>query len=107
MSEIHTALRALYRHAEGNMSAEELQDLGCLLTDEAEVIARRSGDVTEKLACLISVDGDTPTGAGNFQSADEVFTLLCMLAHEFNTVAAMLDVGQDASLKARLLRGEL
>ena len=46
-------------------------------------------------------DGEGEHAAGNFQNAEDVFPLLWLVSQQFQTVAALVQVGNDARLEAR------
>lgn len=96
----HDALTSLYAHAKDHMTADELGQLGDSLTTEAIGLARRMNGVAQNIACLVSEDGLRKTGAGNFQDSESVFELLCVMAHQFDVISGMVEVGSQAAWKA-------
>ncbi len=96
MKSIHDALTALYRHAEEHMPTEELQDVACVLTTEAEEVALNLSEIVGGLASLIHEDGQCPGRCGCFQDAESVFPLLWGISQQFNHLAALIRVGNDA-----------
>lgn len=99
-------IRVLYDVAKDHMSANDLQEVGEALTDEAGELAFRAGEVLEGVACLVASDGGQKSKAGNFQDANGVFTLLCLASQQFNLVGALIDVGSEAKWKAADIRSK-
>ena len=99
-------IRVLYDAAKDHLSANDLQQVGEALTDEAGELAFRAGEVLEGVACLVASDGGQKSKAGSFQNADGVFTLICLASQQFNLIGALIDVGSEAKWKASKLRGE-
>lgn len=104
MKSIHDALTALYRHAEEHMPTEELQDLACVLTTEAEETALNLSEIVGGLATLVNEDGSRKDRFGCFQDAQSVFPLLWGLSQQFDHLAALIRVGGDARHEAHCRR---
>ncbi|MFT3759341.1 hypothetical protein [Thauera sp.] len=97
MSTVQQAMRTMFNQSKQHLSMDELKTLESL-AEEAADEARRLSGICEGLGCLISADGDrTSRRAGNFRSADDVPELLFSLAHSFDTIAAMVEVGEEAA----------
>lgn len=106
MNTMHDVLRKLYSAAKDNMSAGELREVGGLLTEIAESHAIDMRDVVDGIACLVVSDVDSESGAGSFQQADGVFTLLVTIGRQFDLLAGMLTVGSEATWRAEELARE-
>lgn len=106
MSHVTDAFAVLFRHAESSLTLEELDELS-KLTSVAGEEAQALSQVCEGLAGLVRADGD-PGGvmAGNFQESDSVAYLLCHLAHSLDGISGLIDAGQAAQYRARVLRGQ-
>lgn len=102
MKSFYEAMTLLTNHGLKNMSLDELKWLSCA-TDLAEGEARRLGSVCEDIACLVANDDRAGLKSGNFQNADDVFGLLCVLSHNLNTIAGMIYLGTEAEHKAQEL----
>jgi hypothetical protein len=102
--QMQQVLNTLYERAKGNMTAEELESLGGKLTDDATTLARHMAKISEGIGCLVVEDAHHPSGAGSFQDADSVFRLLWALSVQFDTIAGMVEVGSEATFKARQLK---
>lgn len=103
MNTIFDAMTCMYQRAKGEMTPDELHDVGNALTMNAVGLARRMHEVTEGVACLVAYDGGGECkgdAAGTFQDSGDVFTLLCALAANFDAIAAMTDVGSAATSEA-------
>lgn len=105
MSTIYDALTTMYEHAKDQMSAEQLQGVAEAMTEGAISSARNMSSVVEGLACLVDTDGaQSGIRAGNFQNADSIFPLLCAISEQFGTIAALVEVGTEATWKAQQIR---
>jgi len=98
MREIQSAMAVMFEHAKDRLTSAELEPLTSfseLAADEA----RRLSGVCEELGCLISSDGNENcnTRVGNFQSTESVSRLLFSLAHSFDAIAAMAQIGDEAT----------
>jgi len=97
MNTMQNAMTMLFKHGKASMSTAELCEISAL-TEHAWNEASYLADVCEGLACTISSDAAQPgPGAGWFEDADNACTLLCALAHSFDTIAAMAHVGDQAT----------
>lgn len=103
MSDLYSVMTSLYGRAKDHMSADELRKVGETLTEEAASIARRMDGTLQGIACLVQDDANRKSGAGSFQDGESVFALLCSIAQQFDTIAAMIDVGTEATRKANEL----
>lgn len=92
---IHDAMTMMFNHGKNSMSDAELQELG-MLTDQAVDQARNLAQICEGLGMLIASDSAGGVGAGRLEGSDDVPTLLYSLAHSFDTIAAMVAVGEMA-----------
>ena len=101
MRTLSDALEKLYQHAEPHMAPEDLDAVASRLLEEAKDIARNASDVMGGLAALVAHDGEGEHAAGNFQNAEDLFPLLWLVSQQFQTVAALVQVGNDARLEAR------
>ena len=100
MKTIHDALTAIYSHAEEHMSPEELNDVADTLLQQAENTAENLSEIVSGLSCLVSEDGRHKTSAGSFRTAESVFTLLWGISQQFDHLAALIRVGDDARLES-------
>ena len=95
---IYESMTLLMQKAHDNLTPDDWLKLTDL-TEAASSQARQLADVTQNIGCLVLSDAESPTRAGYFQSADEVFCLLVSLSNSFETVAAMAEVGSYAASK--------
>lgn len=109
MSTMYETLNTIYAHAYEHMSAEDLCKVGMSLHDEAISMGRDMSTLLEGVACLISSDnqiresGSGPS-SGNFQTPSSIFQILCLAASKFDLLAAMVEIGSDASQQAEQRR---
>jgi len=96
MSQILDALVGLYEHGRKTLTDAELEPLAAL-TERAGDEARRMAKVCEGLGCLVGYDGTSKAGAGNFQDAADVATLLFNLSHQAEVIAALAHIGIGAT----------
>lgn len=99
-------METLFEHAKGTMPISDLEAVAHL-SDHAVDEARRLSGICEGIACLVASDSEGGTQAGSFQDPDGFFGLMCALAHGFDTVAAMVQLGAQASYHATRRRAEL
>lgn len=100
MKTIHDALTAIYSHAEEHMSSEELNDVADTLLQQAENTAQNLSEIVGGLACLVNEDGQRKDSFGSFQDAESVFPLLWGISQQFDHLAALIRVGDDARLES-------
>ena len=93
------AMSMMFARGKANMTDADLEELADL-TEQASVESSRLSAVCEGLGCLIHCDGMDPAGAGNFQGAGDVSTLLFALAHGLDVIAGMALVGGNATFEA-------
>lgn len=91
---MHHVLNTLYERAKGNMTAEELDDVGHKLTDDATTLALQMSSVAGGLAVMADAERDTGT----------IVAVLYALSVQFDTIASMIDVGSEATFKAGELK---
>ena len=101
MRSLSDALEKLCLHAEPHMEPEDLDTVARLLLEEAKDMARNASDVMGGLAALVVNDGESERAAGNFQDAQDLFPLLWLVSQQFQTLAALVQVGNDARIEAR------
>lgn len=95
MRTIYDAMQLLAARGLDRMNQEELEMLAGA-TDRAEVEARQLSAICEGIACLVSADAEGRISAGNFQTAESVFELLCYLSNQFDSIAGMICLGEEA-----------
>lgn len=103
---IFESMALLMHRAHDNLTPAEWRQL-TELSAAASREALRLAEVTSGIGCLVSNDGRTTTGAGNFQDADAVAALMWSLSHSFETVAAMAETGSYAASMLIPLRQEV
>ncbi|THF64264.1 hypothetical protein [Pseudothauera rhizosphaerae] len=103
MSTMQNVMMNLFEHAKRSMDDADMKEVANL-TDSAADEARRLAAICESLGCLISSDGDNSPMAGSFRDSDEVSGLLWALGHSFDTIAAMVEVGDEATFHLNELR---
>lgn len=96
----YDALTTLYEHASDHMSAAELREVGQTLTNEAVTLARRLDTVFQHIACLVLEDSTHSPSVGSFQEGGSAFDLLSAVAQQFDALAGMVEVGDEAKRKA-------
>lgn len=84
MNTMQVAMGAMFKHAKGSMDTMELGELSCL-TERASEEASRLSELCE--------------GLGLLESGDEHdwCSLMLALSHSFDTIAAMVQVGDAAT----------
>lgn len=90
-------LQAVYRKALPHLSPADLATLVKGAGDAAAEMAASAAAVADGLALLISVDGESAAGAGNFQSARDVPTLLQHFGGVFRSVQALAGLASQAA----------
>lgn len=104
MKTLHNALMALYRHAKDDMQPEELEGVADVLTEEAGDTAVNLSKIVSGLAFLITKDAEQKPSTGCFQDAQSMFPLLWGISQQFDHLAAMIRVGDEARDEARYRR---
>lgn len=99
----YDCMMMIYRHAEAHMTQVELKAVGSSFTEEAANLARRLDGVLQGIACLVLDDAKRPDPVGSFQNGETVFNLLCATAQQLNIIAALVDVGTEATWQVREL----
>jgi hypothetical protein len=94
-ADIRAMVQTLMLRAGPHLTADELKSLG-QLDDQARVLASNASTVAEGIACIVAFDGQTTVGAGNFQRAGEVASLLVVFAGVFDAIAGMIDAADLA-----------
>lgn len=106
MSRITDAFAVLTVRAASSLTLEELDELS-KLTGVAGEEAQNLSRVCEGLAGLVLVDGRSESVmAGNLQDSDSVAYLLSHLAHSLDVISGLIDAGEAAQYRARVLRGQ-
>ncbi|WP_298598560.1 hypothetical protein [Zoogloea sp.] len=100
MKNVHDALTALYRHAEKDMQPEELEGVAAVLTQEAGDAALNLSAIVGGLASLVGRDAQHKPGTGCFQDAKSVSPLLWGISQQFDHLAALIRVGDEARQEA-------
>lgn len=93
---MYDTMTTLFEYAKGSISDKDMEEFASL-TEHATDEALRLAQVCEGIACTVESDARGGHPAGSFHGADSVFTLLCALAHSFDTIAAMAHVGDEAT----------
>jgi len=109
MSRMYKTLHTLYAYAHEHMSADELGELGTSLHEEAVSMGRDMSTMLQGVACLISSENTIreagyDQGSGSLQSPEGIFQVLSLAASKFDLLAAMIEVGSDASDQANLMQ---
>jgi hypothetical protein len=94
MSTMQTVMMTMFEHAKLSLDDQAIEEVA-KLTEAAADEARRLSGLCEGLGCLVAGDG-RDGGVGSFQDADSVSSLLFSMAHSFDTIAAMANVGGEA-----------
>jgi len=93
---MYDTMSTLFECAKDRIGNKDMKEFASL-TERATDEALRLAQVCEGLACTIDSDARGGSRAGSFEDADSAFTLLCALAHSFDTIAAMAHVGDQAT----------
>lgn len=104
MRNIQQVMDALWSKAADHLTLDELdsmQDAGQV----AASYARNLALTCEGIACLVDEDASRERGSGNFRGGDDVFALLCSMAQGFDTIDALVTLGEQASSQARRMVG--
>ena len=104
MKNVHDALSALYRHAKNDMPPEELEGVADVLTEEAGDTAVNLAEIVRGLAFLVTKDAEHKPSTGCFQDAQSMFPLLWGISQQFDHLAAMIRVGDEARAEAHYRR---
>lgn len=100
MSTLSEVMNTLYHAGKDNMSPRELRNIGISLCESAEQRGIHMRDVVNGIAGLVQNDGSLKPAqrTRDFQTAEDVFSLLLTLANEFDSLSGMIAVGHDAIL---------
>jgi hypothetical protein len=84
----------LFNKAASVLSDTELAELSSDALGVAQEIAGRSMEMVEGIGCLVANEAGMKesASAGNFQSADDVPTLLFLIGNQFDSIQACLNV---------------
>lgn len=89
-------LEALLDRAQEKLTLSELEDLASL-TDRAADESRRMAEVCEMVGCLIDRDVSASGAKGGyFEKGNDVATLVFSMASSFESIAALVAVGDSA-----------
>lgn len=105
-TEVENVLRGLFLHAEGRLSAKELEHVS-FLREEAATMLGNVEKLTNDLGCLVAADGDhkhSSDMAGNFRQPEDVARLLWTISGQISIVKAMLNVSEwaDEAIERRV-----
>lgn len=92
---VESMMTVLWERTADRLTTEELEWFAGS-SEYARMQARQLSKVIESVGCLVCSDAKTKTGAGNFQSGNDVSTLLFSIAHSVDTIAGMMDVSDSA-----------
>lgn len=93
MNTMQVAMVAMFKHAKGSMDTVELGEL-CCLTERASEEASRLSELCEGLGLLESGDEHD---CSNLRNPESLCSLMLALSHSFDTIAAMVQVGDAAT----------
>ena len=93
-------LELLYSRAKTSMSGQELQQVADSAAEVAERTAQQQARLMETLGCLVREDAHEPAGVGNFRDPAETADLLFMLQGQFDLIAGMVHLSQEAGFMA-------
>lgn len=93
MNTMQVAMQAMFKHAKGSMDTVELGELSCL-TERASEEASRLSELCEGLGLLESADEHDES---NLRNPGSLCSLMLALSHSFDTIAAMVQVGDAAT----------
>ena len=96
MSGTYDVLNTLYLRAKDHMTADDLRKIGNTLTDDAVGLARQMSVVAGGLAAMMASDAERDTCT--------IATMLYALTDQFDTIAAMVEVGSEATFRAGELK---
>ncbi|MEQ1636517.1 MAG: hypothetical protein ABL903_07485 [Methylococcales bacterium] len=91
MKDITSAINLLWTRSAPHLRIDELKDL-CFCSEMAEEAADNLAQVMMGIGCLVHDDKES----GSFQSAYTAATLLWNLAHQVQTIQALIAVGSNA-----------
>lgn len=100
MKNVHDALATIYHYAAAHMPPEDLESAADVLTQEAGDAALNLSAIVGGLASLVGRDALHKPGAGCFQDAKSVSPLLWGIAQQFDHLAALIRVGDEARQEA-------
>lgn len=105
MNTMQVAMRAMFKHAKGSMDTVELGELSCL-TERASEEASRMAELCTGLGILASAD---ELDGATLRNPESLCSLMLALSHSFDTIAAMVQVGDAATseLEKRSERPEI
>ena len=94
-----TCISLLWQKASRHMQPHELEWLASGAIQEAGTQARELSMVLSNTACLVIIDdGDV----GSFQCPRTASGLMLNLSHQLDTIAALADIGADASYRVQM-----
>lgn len=93
MNTMQSAMRTMFEHAKASMDTVALGELSCL-TEHASEEASRMAELCTGLGILASVD---ELDGATLHNSESLCSLMLALSHSFDTIAAMVQVGDAAA----------
>ena len=94
-----TCISLLWQKASRHMQPHELEWLASDAAEQAALQARALSEVLDDVSCLVNTDDGS---VGSFQTRRSTFNLLQNIHHQLDTIAALADIGADASYRVQM-----
>lgn len=93
MSTMQIAMKTMFEHAKASMDTVDLGELSCL-TEYASAEASRMAELCTGVGLLASGDEHD---CSTLRNPESLCSLMLALSHSFDTIAAMVNVGDAAT----------
>ena len=94
----------LYEHAKSSMTVDELDAMSDSFMESSVNLGQQMSMLFEGVACLILQEHSTHQAghpvSGSLQSPERVFEMFCMAATNFEAMAGMVELAEEAKFKA-------